>query len=382
MIERRTIGLCMIVKDEAHILRRCIGAVRPLLDFALIVDTGSSDGTPLLAAQILDELKLSGQVVLHPWRDFAHNRSHALALMRQHSAIDYTLMIDADDQVEMASDFDPAAFKQGLGGDVYSITTRMGPIAYLRPQLLSNRKPFFFKAVLHEFLTLGEPYDSEVAKGIEVRSIQDGARSRMADKFARDAQTLGHALETETDPFLRARYTFYLAQSYRDCGEAEKSIAAYLKRAEMGFWDQEVYCSLLYAARQMHANGADTEAVLAAYLRASALCPDRAEALHNASRLCRLTQQYGRGADIGEKGLGLAPPERGLFVETWIYSYGLRDEFAVNAYWADRWRESLDVCLELLEQDDLPLAERKRVVANARFSLNKLAPEVSGGARA
>jgi hypothetical protein len=32
----------MIEKDEARVIRRCQG-VRPLIDYALIVDTGSSD---------------------------------------------------------------------------------------------------------------------------------------------------------------------------------------------------------------------------------------------------------------------------------------------------------------------------------------------------
>ena len=57
--------------------------------------------------------------------------------------------------------------------------------------------------------------------------------------------SLRNALATETDPFLVSRYTFYLAQSYRDCGEREKSLANYLKRADLGFWNEEVYVSLL-----------------------------------------------------------------------------------------------------------------------------------------
>ena len=46
------------------------------------------------------------------------------------------------------------------------------------------------------------------------------------------------------DPFLISRYTFYLAQSYRDCGEKEKALANYMKRAELGFWNEEIYVSL------------------------------------------------------------------------------------------------------------------------------------------
>jgi glycosyltransferase involved in cell wall biosynthesis len=45
---RKSVCLNMIVKDEAHVIRRCLGSVRPLIDSWVIVDTGSSDGTQSL----------------------------------------------------------------------------------------------------------------------------------------------------------------------------------------------------------------------------------------------------------------------------------------------------------------------------------------------
>jgi glycosyltransferase involved in cell wall biosynthesis len=38
----------MIAKNEAHVLRRCLDSVLPLLDYILLVDTGSEDGTQRL----------------------------------------------------------------------------------------------------------------------------------------------------------------------------------------------------------------------------------------------------------------------------------------------------------------------------------------------
>lgn len=63
-----------------------------------------------------------------------------------------------------------------------------------------------------------------------LRINHDGARRRDPLTYQRDA------------------YTFYLAQSYRDCGETEKALAAYLSRAELGFWLEEVFISLYMAA--------------------------------------------------------------------------------------------------------------------------------------
>lgn len=40
------IVLCMIVKNESKIIRRCLDATKPFIDYVCISDTGSDDGTP------------------------------------------------------------------------------------------------------------------------------------------------------------------------------------------------------------------------------------------------------------------------------------------------------------------------------------------------
>ena len=88
------IGLCMIVKNEARVIRRCLESVLPLLDYVLIVDTGSNDGTQQAIRDFLREKDLPGEVVEEPWRDFAYNRSFALQKLRERQDIDYGLMIN------------------------------------------------------------------------------------------------------------------------------------------------------------------------------------------------------------------------------------------------------------------------------------------------
>ena len=45
-----TISLCMIVKNEEKVLKRCLDSVRDLVDEMIIVDTGSTDRTKEIAA--------------------------------------------------------------------------------------------------------------------------------------------------------------------------------------------------------------------------------------------------------------------------------------------------------------------------------------------
>ena len=65
------------------------------------MDTGSADGTQEIIRECLKDLP--GELHERPWRDFAHNRSEALELARPRG--DYSLIIDADDALEIPEGF-------------------------------------------------------------------------------------------------------------------------------------------------------------------------------------------------------------------------------------------------------------------------------------
>jgi glycosyltransferase involved in cell wall biosynthesis len=54
----KNIGLCMIVKNEARVILRCLESVRPLADYFLIEDTGSTDDTQDIIRNWLDQNRL------------------------------------------------------------------------------------------------------------------------------------------------------------------------------------------------------------------------------------------------------------------------------------------------------------------------------------
>ncbi len=363
----QTICLCMIVRNEAHVIRRCLASIRPIVDHWIVVDTGSRDGTQDIVRETM--AGLPGAVIERPWRDFAHNRNEALALARPHGR--YTLIMDADDELVLT----PGANLPVLAADSYTIDILYNGFTYRRPQLIRNALAWRYRGVLHEFLECREA-QTQGHLPIVMRINHEGARSTDPHTYAKDAAILEHALLEETDPFLIARYTFYLAQSYRDCGNREVALAAYLRRAEMRFWTEEVFVSLYQAGKLMEALGCDPEVILATYARASATAPSRVEAIHAASRFCRHLSRFAQGCALAEPCLGLPAPASGLFVEAWIYEYGLADEFAVNAYWAGRHRDCLDATLRALMGGKVPASEVMRFYANMRFALDKLTAEL------
>jgi glycosyltransferase involved in cell wall biosynthesis len=361
--DRKTVCLSMIVKNEAPVIRRCLDSVRSIIDYWVIVDTGSTDGTQDIIRNHLKDLP--GELHERPWQDFARNRSEALAIARPHG--DYSLIIDGDDALEI-----PERFRlPNLAADSYVLDIQDSSIRYQRTQLVRNALAWRYAGVLHEFLTC-EGAGPAGYLPIVMRRNHDGARRRDPDTYRKDAGILESALATEADPFLVSRYTFYLAQSYRDCGEREKALDSYLKRAELGYWNEEIYISLLEAGNLMAALDRPLDEVIATYERAAQVVPARAEALHAASRHCRKNSKFAAGYEYARRGLGIAAPGGGLFVQPWVYDYGLLDELAVNAYWIEQYQDCLDACQRLIREGKMPEDMYDRVKKNMDFATEKI----------
>ena len=138
----------MIVRNEAPVIRRCLNSVRSIIDDWVIVDTGSTDGTQDI---IRDTLKdLPGALFERPWHDFAHNRTEALMLARARG--DYSLIVDADDVLEIPEGFQLPE----LTADAYALDIDNPPIRYRRIQLVRNTLPWRYRGVLHEVVVCEE----------------------------------------------------------------------------------------------------------------------------------------------------------------------------------------------------------------------------------
>ncbi len=87
---RTRVSLCMIVRDEAKNLPRCVRGVEALVSEVVVVDTGSTDGTPEIAGA------LGARVVEIPWEDdFASARNKAI----DQASGDWVLVLDADEAI-------------------------------------------------------------------------------------------------------------------------------------------------------------------------------------------------------------------------------------------------------------------------------------------
>jgi glycosyltransferase involved in cell wall biosynthesis len=380
----KTIALTMIVKNEGHIITRCLDSVKPLIDYALIIDTGSTDDTIERIKSWLSANNVDGVVLQEEWVDFATNRSSALEKLRStRPDIDYALAIDADEVLRLEG-VDITAVKKSLTANWYTFTCKLGSLEYLRVSLLKNSLPFRYRGALHEFVQCdGIPYGSGTKlEGIVNTPIQDSSRNKNKDKYSDDAKLLEKALLTETELGMISRYTFYLGQSLMDSKQYEKAIEAYEKRATQGGWDQEVYWSLYKSASMREGLNRPEDEVIQSYMKAFEVSPDRIEALHNAARFCRFKNKFNQGYIISKHARTVPVSKTGLFLEKWMWDYGIDDEFSIACYYTNHYDEGIKVCESLLNR--IPAEHKDRVAKNLHFFREKLGlktsvPATSGG---
>jgi len=109
-----TISLCMIMRDEARRLARCLNSVIGLVDEIIIVDTGSKDESMKIAKSY------GAQVLQDPWQDdFARPRNIGIEKARG----DYIFIMDPDEVISKESHMDLKWLTRITQVDAFWLTT-------------------------------------------------------------------------------------------------------------------------------------------------------------------------------------------------------------------------------------------------------------------
>ena len=224
---RATLSLCLIVKDEADSLPRCLRTFRPVADQIVVVDTGSTDATHEVAAEH------GAEVYPFEWiDDFAAARNAALA----RATCDWILIADADEELPPES---ADQLRELLAGDlpasVYQLITHApsgspgAPCSDLvaHPRLLRNRRGLHFAGAIHEQLVDREGHllKEVVFTGIPV--LHHGYRessSAMQERSDRNLRLLSARAQSEPD---NPSVLFYLGMAQAAAGQIEEAVLSF-----------------------------------------------------------------------------------------------------------------------------------------------------------
>ncbi len=323
-----TICLCMIVRNEEHVIERALRSVKRFVDYWIICDTGSADATPLVVLNAMSGVP--GQLHAKEWVNFGHNREEAVRLARDKA--DYILIMDADMVANVH-----APFKHKLTADSYEIRYE-GDVDYSQLMLVSSRHEWSYVGATHEYIHSPSALTRERLPELTFTHYCDG--SMRHDKFQRDIELLTRAVEKDpADP----RANFYLAQSYCDSGNLTSALEWYDKRIAFEGWEEERWYAMYKSAQVRHALGHDWNSVEAAYLAAFQARPTRLEPLYQVVKHYRECEQYQAGYDFASlAGLYAPYPPDFLFIDKPLHQHLFPLEFGVCAYGTGRISEAIE----------------------------------------
>jgi glycosyltransferase involved in cell wall biosynthesis len=365
------LGLCMIVKNESHIIHEVLECTKDLIDTWCIVDTGSTDNTIQIIKNFYDIHNIEGKLYECEWKGFGPSRSEALKLCD--GQMDYILMIDADDLISYPGEktfkgFLKNILKQHIP-NALNINIKRGNIDYQRTQLFKANDGWRYVGVLHEYPTNDKPNNrfvnlpSEfymIGRTMGSRSMQEG------NKYLRDAETL--LAEVLRDPE-NDRNVFYLAQSYRDGGNLFEAIKWYKKRYEMGRWKEEQCVCAMNLSRLLFENLEESKEWA---WKAHECSPERSESLISFAGYCRSKSIFSQElfSMILYASSIPKPKQQVLFVESDMYEWKVWDELCIIACFTGHLEIAKKACVRLLHEEKFPPEEKSRIELNLKSILN------------
>jgi tetratricopeptide (TPR) repeat protein len=381
--------LNMIVKNESKIITRLLDSVIDIIDSYCICDTGSVDGTVKLIEEYFKENGKPGKIISESFKDFGYNRTHSLLACQGEPDADYILFMDADMILEKGSNFNLQDFKKGLEyAPAHYIFQGSATMSYKNVRIVKNNIGVTYWGVTHEYIKMPESCSKSIGS-IEknilfINDVGDGGAK--VDKFERDIRLLLKGLEDVPN---NDRYTFYLANSYKENGQREKAIEMYKKRIELGGWIEEIWYSY-YNIGKCYMILGEPEKAIANWLEAYDKFPKRLEniyeimAYYRTKSKHRLVYEFYKIARrrLDEIGCGGSPEgsnERSgasldhLFVQNDIYDYKIDYEYTISGYYYNP--DKIDIVSLFMKVLKVPSIESgiiKNMMSNYKFYVPKL----------
>jgi len=357
----------MIVKNESRIIERLFQSVLPIIDSYCICDTGSTDNTVELITNFFEKNNIPGKIVTEPFQDFGYNRTFALKACIGMPNADYILLMDADMTLRIPQNLSIQDFKNSLTKDAYYLYQGSDLFFYKNVRILKNNPEYSYWGVTHEFVktTNGTVYEQIEKDKLFIDDIGDGGAK--ADKFERDVRLLLKGLEENPN---NDRYTFYLANSYRDAGQNENAIERYKERINIGGWFEEVWHSY-YSIGKCYERMGDMANAICAWMDAYQFYPGRLENLFKIIHYFRCVNKYVLAYtfyEIAKAELDKNPNPDFLFLEKEVYDFKLDYEFTILAYYYNP--KKLDVIgssMKVLSNPHTPEDINRNVLSNYKF---------------
>lgn len=360
----KTLGLVMIVRNEAHDIEATLSTIKPHIDYWTILDTGSNDGTQSVIKQFMEGVP--GELHEGPFEDFSSARNRVLDLHGEQTA--FTLMLDADDRVESGDALVSFLKKASASGcSAYQVRREM-VASWWVPLVLRASAKWRYRGRVHEYVCgprgeiATERIDGPIVRHVRTPISVIASRNR----WNKDVELLLQDWDSGVEP---ARTAFYLGQTYECLGEFEKSLHWYSERAGMAGWSPETFEALMRKGRCYSRMNKWPEA-MNALLEAHSFDPNHAEPLFVIAENYYIQQKMDLCFLFARRAAEIDRPKEALFIDEDVYSWKANDLVAISAYYVSKRTNSNEVFEIGKKAADDVLRVRPddvRIINNRRF---------------
>jgi glycosyltransferase involved in cell wall biosynthesis len=362
-----TVGLAMIVKDEALTLPRLAASLGDQLDHWTIVDTGSSDGTQAVAREVFGAIP--GLVIDDEWRGYGPSRDVALAAATAET--DWVLTLDADDTFH--GGIDRVALTEDLDG--LEAEYRYAELRWWVPRLLRSSAGWKWRGRAHEYLFIpGRERRLARLGSFYVEHHADGGNR--GDKAARELALLHEDWDEGVDP---DRTSFYIARTLEDAGRASEAVPWYRRRIGIAGWAEETWYARWRLARCLLGTD-DVDEACGLLWSAWSERPWRPEPLWTLAQHYRLEAKWEaawQACSAAMRSCGIEPwrseadPPIGngdrLFVHVDVWEWRMAYEISIAAWYVDERPIGRRALQHVLAHADLSEELRANVEANGVY---------------
>ena len=253
-----SLSVCIIAKNEENNISRCLASVEHIAEEIVVVDTGSTDNTIMIAKSF------GAKIVYHEFNnDFAGARNKAL----DNATKDWILYLDCDEQLDYEDSY---RLKEILDNDKFegyclslsNIIDGKKNLTLPSLRVFKNRKEYRFVGKIHEQINPAiEAFSGKDNVDItDVKFYHYGYDENYADipaKIKRNLAIFNSYEESEKNGF----FYYNLANENLRINNLEEAIECYLKANE--FEDDNGYKVYIpmYVTKAFHGLGKYKEAI-------------------------------------------------------------------------------------------------------------------------
>lgn len=287
-------------KNESRVIKRMLESCLPHVDYYVMQNNGSTDGTDEIAKQFLTDNNLSGEIynVDEGWIGFGWNRDHLIRYCQKlDHGCDWIIKMDCDEVLEVDDDFD-WSLMDDKGIQAFHIPAVQGTSVYHRAWMYNAKLPWGFnhdpchETVYCDIEGIKENFQRfDLPTSFRQIGFNEGQSWSNPVKFISDALILEEKMIKDGTMLSNLYHFWYVGKSYFDAressafplGDSQKREYArraiyyfqeYIKLTYSGGIDESAYITHIFCGN-CHEELGEIDNAIAAYNAAEQCAPER-----------------------------------------------------------------------------------------------------------